>query len=401
MKDFSRIIYLFKREINNTITSSELEELLLWAKESADNQKLFDHLMERNNLLGDIRLYQELWNEEETNDRTKRILATVKSSVQPSSLKLRPWLLYAAAVLVIGFVAVYWNSSRNLMEQSPLVSQEDVLPGGNRAILKLSGNRVVRLNEDQSGITMGAHITYLDGTAIIENSNVPETITLETPSGGNYQVVLPDGSKVWLNANSSISYPSVFPSNEREVQLNGEAYFEIKSKLANGRKIPFTVKTKEQLIWVTGTEFNVNAYAEGEHTKTTLIQGAVTVENTRSKYRKVISPTEQAINNGNGINVAPVEINNVLAWKKGQFSFDNKSFEEIIKEMARWYNLKVEYIGGIPNDRFMGNAYKTDKLKTVLNFLENSTIGYQIRTYKTGQTKLIIKNKSSERRKEK
>src|SRR5690606_13352531 len=178
---------------------------------------------------------------------------------------------------------------------------EDILPGGNRATLTLADGRTINLSEAQTGIVVGDGITYLDGTGVLDNSasSVSTIMSLSTPKGGTYQITLPDGSKVWLNANSTLKYPSRFGGKERVVELEGEAYFDVSQQsTANSRQasfVPFLVKTNNQTVEVLGTEFNISAYADDPVTKTTLVEGSVKVSAHAVNASTLLKPGEQGL----------------------------------------------------------------------------------------------------------
>lgn len=401
-----RIIELLGKHLNDSLNEQQSLELQQWADAKPENQELIDRLFQNDLLIEDIRLYWDLWNENDALERELRILAKVAQKTEQAPIiplyrRLRKWLPYAAALLVIAITTLFFTTNRrsqNNADKEVVVNAADILPGGNKATLTLADGRTIDLNSKQSGIVVGKHITYLDGSSIVkEEAASSEMLVLKTPIGGNYKVVLPDGSQVWLNADSKLTYPSKFASSERLVQLEGEAYFEVKHQLVSGKKIPFKVLSSGQTINVLGTEFNVSAYADEPQLKTTLVNGSVEIENLSSKNTSKIAPGQQAVLYGANTKISKVDVDKVIAWKLGQFSFDDKSFDQIMREMARWYNIKIEYEGGIPTDRFTGNAFKTAKLATVLRFLESSAIKYQIKTDHNNNYKVIINNTANGR----
>ncbi|MDQ8003171.1 MAG: DUF4974 domain-containing protein [Pedobacter sp.] len=405
MHQTDRIIELLGKYLDESLNDQQLLELQQWANADPQNQQLIERLNQNNLLIKDIRLYWELWNDDEATNREQRILdkvaqRTKQPSIVPLYYRVRKWLPYAAALLVIATTTLFLinRESQKNTDKEDVVNAADILPGGNKATLTLADGRTIDLNSKQSGIVVGKDITYLDGSSIVNDKNAAsETLVLKTPIGGNYKVVLPDGSQVWLNADSKLTYPSRFASNERIVKLEGEAYFEIKHQLISGNKIPFKVLSNGQTVNVLGTEFNVSAYAEEFQLKTTLVTGSVEIVNLSSKNINKIAPGQQATLNGLETKISNVDVDKIVAWKYGQFSFDDKSFDQIMREMARWYNIKIEYEGGIPTDRFTGNAFKTDKLATVLRFLESSAIKYRIKTDQNNNYKVIINNTANGR----
>ncbi len=396
-------VELLRKHLSGLLNIEEEIALKAWVDAKPENQQLLDRIANDKLLASDIQLYAELWNEDETPDREARILANVNQKIkadQPSLIvKYRKWIAYAAAVvLAIGSFLYLDYSPKKVSQQQHVTTVKDILPGGNRARLTLADGRTINLESTQTGIIVGNGITYLDGSSVAKgdtngNKNAVQTLVLQTPIGGNYQVVLPDGSEVWLNANTKLTYPSHFAAAERVVQLEGEAYFEIKKQNAGGKSIPFSVKSKGQTVHVLGTEFNVSAYNEEQHMTTTLINGAVNVTNLAANSVNTIAPGQQAILQGAQTNISKVDVSKSIAWKNGRFSFDGKSFEQIMREMARWYNLTIQYEGSVPTDKFIGDAFKTDKLSTVLRFLESSGIQYRIETTSNSAYRLIINNK--------
>ncbi|WP_293301302.1 FecR family protein [Pedobacter sp. UBA4863] len=403
-----QIVELLKKKISETLNEQENIALQKWISAKPENQKLMAQLMQHDLLLEDIRLYLALWNNSEASEREQRIFdLAIKKTMEPKLpiyTKLQRWLPYAAALFLI-FTATLYLNRRNQKATPDLTIIKDVLPGGNKATLMLADGRTINLNSNQSGIIVGNDITYLDGSSVtnhnsstIKKNITSETLVLKTPMGGNYHVVLPDGSKVWLNANSTLTYPSHFAATNRVVKLDGEAYFEVKRLNSSKKNIPFKVISNGQAINVLGTEFNVAAYSEEPQTKTTLINGSIEVLNLSSNKTNRIKPGQQAILYEQQLKVKEVDISQSIAWKNGQFSFDDKSFEQIMREMARWYNLTVQYKGNIPTDQFTGNAFKTDKLSTVLRFLESSNIQYHISAGLNGSHHRLIIDNSAERR---
>jgi ferric-dicitrate binding protein FerR (iron transport regulator) len=203
--------------------------------------------------------------------------------------------------------------------------------------------------------------------------------TLSTPKGGQYQLILPDGSKVWLNAASSIRYPTAFVGNSRIVEITGEAYFEV----MHNSKVPFEVKTRSQVIEDIGTSFNVNAYTDEAAIRTTLLEGAVKVDNV------VLKPGEQA-EADNGTQkitvIKGVDIQRAVAWKNGIFSFKDADLKTVMRQLARWYNVDVEYEGAVPGGSFGGDIGRGLTLSQVLEGLAETRVKYKI----TEGNKIII-----------
>lgn len=282
------------------------------------------------------------------------------------------WWWSAAAVILFSFLGVWFFAGNT---DHRVASIDDIHPGGNRAMLTLADGRTVMLDETQSGIIVGeADIVYQDGSSKIAalsesvEGGGPMTLTLNTPRGGTYQLTLPDGSKVWLNAASTIRYPVRFGDRERTVELEGEAYFEV----AKEEKRPFKVLSQDQEIRVLGTEFNVSAYGEDEDTKTTLVDG--TVEVVARQEAVILKPGQQATYNKQGVTVQSVDAAPYTAWKDGHFHFRRTPLAEIMKQISRWYDVEVVYEQGVPLETFSGKVKRDVSLKGVLNIFQWSTI---------------------------
>ena len=202
--------------------------------------------------------------------------------------------------------------------------------------------------------------------------------TLANPKGSKViGMVLEDGTKVWLNAGSSLTYPVAFIGKERKVSITGEAYFEVAKK----KSMPFRIMKGEMMVEVLGTHFNVNAYGDEPHMKVTLLEGAVKVSS--GNVSGILKPGQQAKVKDNDINVqSDINIDQVMAWKNGYFSFEKAGITEVMRQIARWYNIEVAYDGEIPNERFGGELRRNSKLSSVLKVLEKSGVKFRIENNK-------------------
>lgn len=294
--------------------------------------------------------------------------------------------LAAAAVvlLVISFAAVrLFSPNRQQQAKLPEKSQmiNDVLPGGDKAILTLDDGRKIVLDTASNGELMvqggtrlikeGARVRYdkeADAEKVYYN-------TISTPRGGQYRLELADGTKVWLNAASSLRFPSSFLGNDRLVELRGEGYFEV----AHDASKPFHVRVNNMDVQVLGTHFNINSYGDEQEIKTTLLEGAVLVtNNTGQAY---LHPGQQAVIQRGQDYVRVdnnVDVDEVMAWKNGLFSFNNTSLDEIMKQIGRWYNVEVVYESGVPQETFNGTISRNTNLSDVLKVLEYSYIRYRV-----------------------
>lgn len=309
----------------------------------------------------------------------KRIDAKIKPMMIIPFWRKTVNMAAAAVVLLSLSAALLFHFDAGLFNGSPDLVAQDVTPGGNKAILTLADGRSINLSDAANGNVAeqgGIAITKAaDGKLVYtikdqtENAAVSYN-TIATPVGGQYQVNLPDGTKVWLNAASSIKFPSSFAKlKEREVQLSGEAYFEV----VHHAKIPFIVKTKGQEVLVLGTHFNINSYDDESVTKTTLLQGAVLARKLNVKGEDkdyvLLMPGQQAVLD-KSFTVKPVDVEEVTAWKDGNFLFNDTDLKDIMKQLSRWYDVSVDY-DEIPKNRaFSGFISRSVNLSKVLKQLE-------------------------------
>lgn len=285
------------------------------------------------------------------------------------------YLLGAAAIIcLIGFFSLFIFSSEDAVPVQSV--KTDFPPGGNKAVLSLSTGKKILLTDSDNGI-VGQEGDILikkaeDGKIVYEplasKSNEVLYNTLTTPRGGQYQTVLSDGTKVWLNASSSLEFPVRFIGSQRMVKIVGEAYFEV----SHDKKRPFTVVCGNQEIQVLGTHFNVSSYPEDSGTATTLVNGSVRIKNIRSGMLKMLSPGQAAvIQKGSGrIDIFRANIDEALAWKQGYFIFDDQPITTIMKVMSRWYNVDIQYVNVDNTDRFGGTFSKSRNLSETLNNIE-------------------------------
>jgi transmembrane sensor len=318
--------------------------------------------------------------------------APVISSV-PGSVKLpgNKWWKYAAAAMVIlTFVAgAYWlfrGDTPEAFVQNDPQPKKDILPGGNKALLTLADGSTIELDEAKNG-TLGRQgntrvVKLANGQLAYEvagNTPVAATLynTITTPRGGMFHVTLPDGSRVWLNAASSLHYPTSFNGSAREVTLTGEAYFEVEKNTA----MPFRVMVNNMQVEVLGTHFNVNAYTDEASIKTTLLEGSVKVGSRQlaagnaTQQSAILKPGQQAVifqgsKKSPQIQVQAVEVDAVVAWKNGIIQFEGSEIHAAMRMIARWYDVEVEYRGNIPSAHFRGLIPSNVPVSQVLDMME-------------------------------
>jgi transmembrane sensor len=294
---------------------------------------------------------------------------------QPKVINLRFW--WVAATLLIGIsvgVIFLKQAPKKLVANNVKVKPAIIKPGRNTAVLTLADGSNIQLDEAKSGLlaTVGktAIKKLVSGEIVYDasgNTNAVASMnTISIPRGGQYPLTLSDGTKVWLNSVSSLTYPTSFTGNERVVELKGEAYFEV----AHNAKMPFKVKTNNVNVEVLGTHFNIKAYADEAAVKTTLLEGSVQLSNKNASVKLV--PGEQGITNNNNadINVKNVKVAEVIAWKNGSFVFREANIQEIMKQISRWYDVDVEYRGNLSDQYFGGTYSKYKDISELLKGLE-------------------------------
>ncbi len=329
-------------------------------------------------------------------DEVKRELyerITTKLPGYTTKVRSFPYLKIAAAAVVLIAISIGIFIRNQQQELLPLYTEEsrlkqDVDPGMNKAALTLSDGTVLHLDESQNGVLAdqdGAQVQKLEDGQIAYTSaknqqngsfdkNVFNTITI--PRGGQYQLLLPDGTKVWLNASSSLKFPVAFTGDSRVVELEGEAYFEVATiyRKSDSQRQPFIVKTSSQQIEVLGTHFNVNAYPNEDVARTTLVEGKVKVSSVATGEAKTLNPGQQTqITKTGDIRVFDgIDAEEAMAWKNGMFYFNNTDLATIMNQLSRWYNVEVD-INNMPKKKFNGALSRDVKLSQVLKMMETTS----------------------------
>jgi transmembrane sensor len=272
----------------------------------------------------------------------------------------------AVAAASIAIVITIWTLLFTDPNRLPAGYANDIAPGSSKATLVLDNGEKIELSGFKSGVVIDASkLTYNDGTLIGQQGS--KTFTITTPRGGTYQVQLPDGSKVWLNAASSISYNMDLSHNSgiRKVGLTGEAYFEVFKDRAH----PFVVSSNKMNVTVLGTHFNVSAYDDDADNQATLLEGSVKVASVASPQSEIVlKPDQQASLSGrNVVQVSEVDAAYVVAWKDGEFAFRNKRLDEIMKQVSRWYSVEVVYDKPALKNKLLGGTIS--KFSTISKLL--------------------------------
>ncbi len=389
-KIYSRLPYLFNSYFDKTATEEERDELFRLIQLSENDQELSGLISEA---WENIKVQGPLFELSKSEDILSKILHHHDQEAQKDfskpAISYFYWIKPAVAAIVLVFISVavflFTNPPRQnkqiIVKSRPL---SDAFPGGNKAILKLANGKTIILDNTSNGVLVKIGNTKInkaqDGLLVYKtNKNASQNPnhsinTITTPRGGQYQIVLSDGSKVWLNAASSLSFPTQFTGNYREVKITGEAYFEV----AKNAAIPFRVKTGRAEIEVLGTHFNVMAYDDENEMKTTLLEGAIKIKS--KSATNIMQPGQQAITQANGQQkvAEDPDADDAVAWKNGIFQFRDASIEDIMRQVARWYDVRVSYEGKIPVRQFTGRISRNVKASVLLNMLRYTGVNLKI-----------------------
>lgn len=387
----NRIKYLYQKYIADTCSEEELAELQSLVSSGKQNKDLAALLDEtwRGMESGELK---DL-NPQEAHLIFQEIVAKPRQINGPKRLFWKSMAAAVLAVIALSVGVVYFlnvgNDGHQLATEMKAILP-DAEPGSNKAILLLDNGGRIDLNENKEGIMVVGENewVYADGTQLTDGQKLKATTeaTLSTPKGGQYQVVLSDGTKVWLNSASSLKYPVVFGAEQRVVVLSGEAYFEVapaSSPAGNGGGWPFIVNTDQQQVEVLGTHFNISAYRDDRETKTTLVEGKVRVSR-QGLYKEgkpssvILNPGQQSIIRYDSQHISHANINifEEISWKDGIFIFGDEPIRNIMRRLSRWYNVEIDYRGNVDDIKFFGN-YSRDK--SLQNLLKNMELTGKVR----------------------
>jgi transmembrane sensor len=385
-----RLRYLFERYYSKTATPLERDELFAIIDSGAGDAEL--SLLIRQ-AWDDLEPETHVFNNGKTNAILSNILgADVSQKHLKNGNNVFDWakISIAATVLLFAGLGFYLLSQRPQKQGATTVVKakqhvsHDALPGGNKAVLTLANGKTIILDNAQNGMLAQQGATLIKKTAngqliynakALVNTNAdPEINVISTPRGGQYQVILPDGTKVWLNSASSLRFPTYFTGTTRQVEITGEAYFEVTKNPA----MPFKVKTNRADIEVLGTHFNVMAYDDEAVMKTTLLEGAVNI--TSGNFSARLIPGQQAQINKTGLNkvVNDVDVDDETAWKNGIFQFRDAGIDVILRQAARWYDVDIAYKNGVPPKEFTGRISRNVKASELLNILKYAGVNLEI-----------------------
>lgn len=362
------------------VTAEEQQLLNNWLNKQEANRTLFTNLMDNRfplTHLQEIQQYDipafsaELVNRVQSMQLASQPAAPVRRLFSPLFIKIAA---AAAIVFAIWGVYQYLRPGTDIKPDSTTAPVAAIQGASNKATLTLANGKVVELDAMQNGQLAeqgGAGIAKSNEALTYNNKgNTVFSNTLSTPRGGKFKLVLADGTKVWMNSASSLTYPTAFPGNNRSVVLRGEAYFEV----AKNATKPFYVQVNDLQVKVTGTHFNVNGYDDENLILTSLVEGGVQV--TRNNNTQLLQPGQQAVadKKANTLVKQRADLKQVLSWKDGFFIFDGKQKGEILREISRWYNIDIEDKSGANQTTYSGIINRNLSLEELLDVLRESNV---------------------------
>ncbi|MBO9728617.1 MAG: DUF4974 domain-containing protein [Chitinophaga sp.] len=381
-KDVQQLLYiagLIHRQRSGELTAAEQDVLEAWLAASESNRLLFDELSSDTAEATTLQeVAQENW--QPSFNRVYNAIAQTKSSSRTRSIA---WSRAAAVLLLVATGALAFFIFRKDKTPPVVVAQHksDVAPGGRKAVLTLANGSTIVLDDAQTGVVASQGKTLIKKSgngqlvydASLAGSDATAFNTISTPKGGEYQVVLPDGSHVWLNAASSIRFPAAFSGGSRKVEITGEAYFEV----ARNASAPFLVTSGNHHVEVLGTGFNIQSYHNDASITTTLLQGSIRVST--GTQTRILKPGQQTkVNNSTIQLINDADTEEVLAWRNGKFIFNDADLPAVVRQLERWYDVTIDY-KGLSGYRFNGEIPRTANLSKVLKMMElTSNIHYKI-----------------------
>lgn len=386
----SRLAYLIKVYFNKTTTPDERDELISLLMHSENDDQVKTLLTD---IWQDFNSQNKIFSNSQGDEMLANILQKEKADKEPPVIVIHKrsfnWLHIAAAVIIcVTAMGIYFllkpqKPSQQIAQSkiSPATIKPTIAAGGNKAMLTLSDGSSIMLDSTHQGTLAkqgNVKIVKVNIATLAYNTGEAKTgvvvyNTLSTPIGGEYQLILPDGSKVWLNASSSIHFPTVFTGNERKVTVTGEAYFEV----AKNAAMPFKINVKDMEVVVLGTHFNIMAYDDESSMNTTLLEGSVKV--TKGTIVKMLMPGQQSIINKTGeIKITDADVEEVMAWKNGWFQFDAYDIKTIMRQISRWYNVEIVYEGKVPEGHFSGLVSRNNDIFQVLKIMQSAGVKFKI-----------------------
>lgn len=375
---------LIEKYLHNTASQEEIDSLFAWYRSELSTEVEWDLDEAEDEAHVKAMIFSKIVNDERISRR--RHINPIYYAIS-----------IAASILLFLVAGLYYYSG-NVTEQMAAADKvvakakpKDILPGGHKAILTLADGRKIVLDDSQNGIVINQNgiNVHKNSNGIIEytltnqRKGAPDELadnakviynTIETPVGGKFQLNLADGSKVWLNSASSLRFPVIFTDDTRQVELKGEAYFEVSRDIH--RK--FSVRSGNQSVEVLGTHFNINAYSDEPTITTTLIEGKVRVIELNTKESQILQPGEQSKVDRNIRIQRTTDTQTEVAWKDGYFYFENAPIETVMRQLGRWYGVTAKYEGVLPQHHFAGAISTNLTLLEVLEILEKSNVHFRL-----------------------
>lgn len=390
MMTVTNLTDLLLKHLQGDLTETEQELLEQWVSQSTRNRVFFASVTDEEQLRQQLLAFYD----EEAEDNENIILSKIRQQINMDTSEapvrrispLRRWAWAAASVLLATAIGGYMWLNRDARPDTIATTPAEILPGRSGAVLTLADGSHVVLDSMGNGVIgnqNGTQLLLKNGQLAYNAGEESATIAynnLSTPKGRQFQLILPDGTKVWMNAASSLRYPTTFSGSSREVEVKGEVYFEV----AGNAQQPFIIDVDNRArIQVLGTRFNVNAYANEAAIKTTLVEGSVKVIAGEAPS-VILKPGQQAQISSLATGNAPirvvndVDVDKAVAWKSGLFNFDNSSLEEVMRQLERWYDIEVVYGKSIPDIRFGGKLSNDVSLSGLLQSLKESEVHFRI-----------------------
>lgn len=384
---------LLEKYLDETLLPGEVRELAGFLQNPEYKDWLGQHM--------DRELTARLYELQPDAEVHQHIKAYLSQQIEPIPngrtriISIKKWSWAAAAIIILAVGYLFYTQLDRAQEQLPAMATTDsipaeIKPGGNRAVLTLGNGQQISLDDAANGRLAtdgGVDIDKTGSGEIVyqgsQKAAATEYNTISTPKAGQYALTLDDGTKVWLNAVSSMTFPTAFTGQQRIVRLTGEAFFEV----AKDKTRPFIVEVNNTKVEVLGTAFNINSYADETSIKTTLVEGKVAVS--KDNQTSLLAPGQQAVVTGTIDVLKQVDVEQVIAWKNGLFNFDNANIPELMRQLERWYDISVKFEGTYPSVKFKGKMYRNENLSTVLRFLTE----YGVRSRIEGKT-LFLQGKN-------
>ena len=380
-----RIARLIAGYVRGTLSKNEHDELDEWITVSDENMQLFERLTDEKNL-EEVTKFMESVDTEKALQEKKEQIVFNKPPVRKMWLRVLPYAVAASLIIIVGLF-IFRPFNKKDTPSEIISNTPDILPGSDKATLTLEDGKVIKLGDIVNDTSINGHAKVLQkqGEVVYTNQTINNPMayhTLNVPRKGQYKLVLPDGTKVWINAESSIRYPLSFDGKERKVFVTGETYFEV----AKDKTKPFRVVIDDIVVEALGTAFNINAYSNEPFVSTTLVEGSVLVS--KGNTDNILKPSQQAKISSTDFMIANVETNDVIAWKDNRFRFTNAPIDVIMRQIERWYDAEIVY-ENMPTDHFNALDVPRDvPVSKLLYYLEKTKRVH----FKIEDKKIIVRN---------